>query len=316
MYVQLRLILKVGGQMNNIFIRSKHSIKRITLTFLVTLIPLIIAGFYKNGIKLYNENLVDIYGLFKPLIFILIGFFVGVIVNILYLTFKKEKINLLEKAFSSFHPLYGVLVGASISINANIYVFIIVTFIIFLISKLFKESKINIPALSILLIIIILKFTSNFTYLNPYEISRTFDLTLLDYFIGRGTGGVITSHGFLLIFSLLVLSTQKFYKKNISYGSIISFISLIVIYGLYKENSKFILESIFTNGILFAFIYIAPSIITSSYTKYGTLIYGILVGIITFVIYLFDPYISVYIGVLIVSLFHKKLDKYSRKWLK
>ena len=54
-------------------IKSNNSIKRLCITYLISLIPLIIFGFYKNGISLYIKRYINLLEMFKPLLFILIG---------------------------------------------------------------------------------------------------------------------------------------------------------------------------------------------------------------------------------------------------
>ncbi len=301
--------------MNKSFIKNKYSIKKINIITILSLIPLILIGTYKNGIKLYNESLINFYEIFKPLFFVFIGFSIGIIINLFNFKKEKTKTNLINKIFSSSLPLYGIIIASIISINTNIILFGSIILIIFLLS-FFIEKYINVPALICFLIIVISKLTTSFTYLNPYEINKTFNLVPLDYFLGRGSGGIATTHIFILIISLLFLSYQKYYKKNIAFSSIITFITIFLSYGIYKNDISFALESIFSNSILFAFIYIAPNLKTSSYTKKGTLIFGMLIGFLTFIFSFFNIEMSVFISILIVSLFHKYIDKYSRKWLK
>ena len=64
--------------------KSNNSIKRITLTYVISLLPLILFGFYKNGISLYIKKYVNILEMFKPLVIILLGFLIGAIVNVIY----------------------------------------------------------------------------------------------------------------------------------------------------------------------------------------------------------------------------------------
>ena len=67
--------------MKNIFLRSKYNIKYINWYVFLALLPLILAGFYKNGITLYQLHLTGLYGLLKPLIFDVLGLLIGIIVN-------------------------------------------------------------------------------------------------------------------------------------------------------------------------------------------------------------------------------------------
>ena len=296
--------------MNNVYLRSKYSIKNISIYIILSLIPLLIAGFYKNGIKLYHNNLVGIYGLLKPLLITISGFIIGALINILYETLvKKSKDSFINKVFSSFHPVYGLITASIISINTNIFLFISVTFIIFFISKFLKNSKINIIALSALLIIFIINLYNNFTFLNVYESSKEFSLSAFDYLIGRGSGGINATYGILLLISLILLGSKDYYKISIPLYSFISFIILISGFAIYKNNLSLILDTLFSNSILFSFIYVAAEPLSSSYTNRGKFIYGILIGVFTFIFFLIEPTLAVLGAILISSILHNFIDK-------
>ena len=106
----------------------------------------------------------------------------------------------------------------------------------------------------------------------------------------------------LLFLSLIILWNEESYKKEITLYSIISFAILICIYAIYKSSIANIFELLFTNGILFSFIFVAPETISSSYTKAGKVLYGISVGIITFGLYLINPALAVLGAILISSI--------------
>lgn len=296
--------------MNNVYIRSDYSIKNISKYILLSLIPLIIAGFYKNGIKLFINDFVGIYGLFKPILITISGLLIGVIVNLLYETYiKKNKDTLINKIFSSFHPVYGIIVSSIISINTNIFLFILVSFIIFFISKFIKFTKINIMSLTSLLIIFIINITSSFTFLNAYETTKIFSLSPFDYLIGRGSGGINTTFGILLLISLIILASKNYFKKSIPLFSTITFTICIIGYSIYRNEISLIFDNIFSNGIIFSFIYLATDPLSSSYTKYGKSIYSILLGILTFIFFLIEPTLAVLGAILIVSILHDFIDK-------
>jgi len=76
-------------------IKSDNSIKRISYMYILSLLPLILFGFYKNGISLYIKDYINIFEMFKPLFFIFIGFCIGSLVNIIYeKNIKRIKINI------------------------------------------------------------------------------------------------------------------------------------------------------------------------------------------------------------------------------
>lgn len=289
-------------------IKDDTSIKKISLTYILSLLPLILYGFYKNGIYLYIKKYISLPKMFKPLLLILIGFLIGASVNIIYLKLiKKSKDNIIDIIFSSFHPIYGILIASIISINTNILLFSVVTFAVLFISK-FINNKINLISLSSLIIFFIMNVLNKFTFMNIYEQSSSFKMNAIDYMFGRGSGGILTTNILLIVLSFIILYNSKVYKKNIAIYSSIVFILLTTIYCILTKNIGNIMNMLFTNGILFSFVYVATEPVSSSYTKYGKEIYGILVGILTFIFYLINPALSSLGGILIASIFNSLID--------
>ena len=289
-------------------IKDDTSIKKISLTYILSLFPLILYGFYKNGIYLYIKKYISLPKMFKPLLLILIGFLIGASVNIIYLKLiKKSKDNIIDIIFSSFHPIYGILIASIISINTNILLFSVVTFAVLFISK-FINNKINLISLSSLIIFFIMNILNKFTFMNIYEQSSSFKMNAIDYMFGRGSGGILTTNILLIVLSFIILYNSKVYKKNIAIYSSGVFILLTTIYCILTKNIGNIMNMLFTNGILFSFVYVATESVSSSYTKYGKEIYGILVGILTFIFYLINPALSSLGGILIASIFNSLID--------
>lgn len=289
-------------------IKDDTSIKKISLTYILSLLPLILYGFYKNGIYLYIKKYISLPKMFKPLLLILIGFLIGASVNIIYLKLiKKSKDNIIDIIFSSFHPIYGILIASIISINTNILLFSVVSFAVLFISK-FINNKINLISLSSLIIFFIMNILNKFTFMNIYEQSSSFKMNAIDYMFGRGSGGILTTNILLIVLSFIILYNSKVYKKIIAIYSSSVFILLTTIYCILTKNIGNIMNMLFTNGILFSFVYVATEPVSSSYTKYGKEIYGILVGILTFIFYLINPALSSLGGILIASIFNSLID--------
>ncbi len=289
--------------------KSDNSIKKITLTYIISLLPLILFGFYKNGISLYIKKYVNILEMFKPLIIILLGFIIGVLVNIIYeKKINKNKDNIKDIIFSSLHPIYGILIGCISSINTNIILFSLVTFIVLLISKFTKNTKINYITLTSLIIFFIMNIFGKFSFLNAYEVSNNFNMNTIDYLFGKGNGGIVTTNILLLITSYIILYNSNIYKRNIPIYSFISFLLLTIIYCFIKNDIGNIMNMLFTNGILFSFVYIASEPNSSSYTRLGSTIYGIIVGVLSFIFYLINPSLSSLGGIFIASIFNSLID--------
>lgn len=294
----------------NKYLKSNLNQKKINTYLFVSLLPLIITGFYKNGIKLYINHLVGILGMFKPLVFDILGLSLGILVNIIYeKVIKKNPESLKHIIFSSYHPLYGLLIASVISINTNIIIFTLVTFISLLVSKMIKNNKVNTVALTSLIIIFIMNITGTFTFNNIYESTNNLNLDSLDYLIGRGSGGLNTTHVILLIISLIILCNQKFYKKEIPFYTTIVFSLGIIIYSIITNDIGKSIDHIFSNGILFTYVFIATDSLTTPRTYKGKIIYSIVVGLVTIGLYIIYPPLSALGAVVIGSICSQTIDK-------
>ena len=295
--------------MKNVYIRSNNSIAIMSLIYFLSLIPLIGYGFYKNGLYLYLNNYVNMWGMLRPLIYLLIGALSGALVNVIYEKgIKKSKDKFWGILFSSFHIIYGLLIASLVSINTNLLLFSVVTFGILLLSKFVKMKNLNVVALTSLLLILLTYLFSNFTYLNAYESSNVFNLNAVDYLFGRGSGGINTTCIAFLILSLIILISSHIYKKEIPLYSIVTFLVIIVGYCIYKNDIANIFNMLFTNSILFSFIYVATIPNSSSYTKVGKIIYGVLIGLLTFILYLINPAFASLGAILIAGILSSVID--------
>ena len=103
----------------NRFINTKLNIKKINNIMLLSIIPLVIAGFYKNGIKLYTQGLVNLFGMFKPLIFDILGIVIGMIVPFIYDRYMVCKI--LQISYSTYNMYIddGIIKAMDLIIDQN-----------------------------------------------------------------------------------------------------------------------------------------------------------------------------------------------------
>ena len=147
-----------------------------------------------------------------------------------------------------------------------------------------------------------------FSFLNAYEVSNNFNMNTIDYLFGKGNGGIVTTNILLLIISYIILYNSNIYKRNIPIYSFISFLLLTIIYCFIKNDIGNIMNMLFTNGILFSFVYIASEPNSSSYTRLGSTIYGIIVGVLSFIFYLINPSLSSLGGIFIASIFNSLID--------
>ncbi len=297
--------------MNNVYIRNKKSIKTISLMRILCLVPLIIYGFYRTGIYLYTHKFCSLLMMFKPLLLILTGALIGGIVNIIYeLLIKHKKDSLSEILFSSFHIEYGIVLGCISSINTNLAIFAGCLFVLFFISKFFN-NHINIMAVCFIAIYLISLTIGPYIFESSYELSKTFSLNLFDYLIGRAPGGIASNHIILLFISVVALAITNNNKTEITIASIFTYSLIAIIYAIITKGS--ILNMLFLNNYLFIYSYIATDSVTSSYTNYGKIAFGILIGLITFGFWFLNPVLAPFIAIIIVSILNNLIDRICRK---
>lgn len=292
---------------NNVYVRNKTSIMSISLTRIIFLLPLIIYGFYKNGIYLYIHGYVNLLGMFKPLILIGIGFTIGVLVNIIYeKIIRRNKGKLIDILFSSFHIEYGIILACLSSINTNMLIFSGVSLILFFLSKIFK-NRINIISLAFIAIYLITIIKSDYTFTNAYELSKSFKLNIFDYLIGRAHGGIASTHIILIAIALTGLYITNNNKFSITINACMTYAIPAIIYSVIANKS--ILNALFLYNYIFIFSFVATDMVTSCYTNNGKKVFGILVGLFTFGLSFLNPIIAPFIAISIVSLFNNFIDR-------
>ena len=292
---------------NNVYIRSNRSIFTISITRIGLLLPLIIYGFYKNGIYLYQHGYTNIIGMFKPLVLVFGSIIIGILINLVYeYIIKKNKTDLISTIFSSFHVEYSIILACLMPISINLLVYFSVISVLLFISK-FLNNRVNIMCICFIVIYILSTIFFDFNYANSYELDKKFSLDFMDYLIGKGIGGFATTHIILLIIAFFGLHFTNNSKTAITLSSVITLIIFFAVYAIVKDTS--FLPLIFNNNLLFAFTYVVTDSVTSCYTLNGKIVFGIISALLTGIIYIFNPILAPFIAILIVSLFNNLLDR-------
>lgn len=275
------------------FVREKTNIKKIISYLYISIIPLLIFGFYKNGIKSYD----GIY-ILHPLILDLVGFASGTLVSIIL-----EK----KKPLTSFYPFYGLLSASLVFPNTSIIVFGVICFISLFIYKKINKDNVNIVCVIALIVILISNFYET-SYLNLVINSNT-NLDGLDYLLGKGSAGLNASCTLLSLTSYLYLSTKAFYKKEIPLYSFLIYSILMVIYLSFIGDINSLFVRLLSNGTIFSLVFVSTMGTTSSYTKRGRICYALILGILLFILSFSFPSLAVISAIFLVSIMHKYIDK-------
>lgn len=275
------------------FVREETNIKKIISYLYISIIPLLIFGFYKNGIKSFD----GIY-ILHPLILDLVGFASGVLVSIIL-----EK----KKPLTSFYPFYGILSASLVFSNTSIIVFGFICFISLFIYKKINKNNVNIVCVIALIVILISNFYET-SYLNLVINSNT-NLDGLDYLLGKGSAGLNASCTLLSLASYLYLSTKAFYKREIPLYSFLTYSILMVIYLSFIGDINSLFVRLLSNGTIFSLVFVSTMGTTSSYTKRGRICYALILGILMFILSFSFPSLAVISAIFLVSIMHKYIDK-------
>ena len=275
------------------FIREETNIKKIISYLYISIIPLLIFGFYNNGIKSFD----GIY-ILHPLILDLVGFASGALVSIIL-----EK----KKPLTSFYPFYGLLSASLVFPNTSIIVFGLICFISLFIYKKINKNNVNIVCVIALIVILISNFYET-SYLNLVINSNT-NLDGLDYLLGKGSAGLNASCTLLSLASYLYLSTKDFYKKEIPLYSFLIYSILMVIYLSFIGDINSLFVRLLSNGTIFSLVFVSTMGTTSSYTKRGRICYALILGILLFILSFSFPSLAVISAIFLVSIMHKYIDK-------
>ena len=279
--------------MNKVYLYSKNDISSLIKLIFCLFIPFAFYGLYKNGIILYQNNLVSRLLMFKPLFFILIS---------IIISFIFSKIN--KKRFINYELLINIIIAMVVSINTNLIVYIVLLTIINVIHKFLKFNTIPIFMLIDLLILFIMKKP---LYLNAFEISVKHNYSLIDYIIGKGYGGACNTLLIMSILSWIILSFNINYKRQIPVMALSTYYILLIITSFITGN--FDMNLLLNSNLLFAVIFICPITLYSPYLSGGCYIFGLITGLLLYLISFINVDYGIYIVIIVLSFSNKLFDK-------
>ena len=278
------------------FIHYAKDKKSLLNSYYLALLPLLIFGFYKNGILLYQNAFISFLDMFLPLYFYLISLIIGLIVSLI---FKKNRLEML---------LYALIIASSISPNTNLLIYPLVLFASLCFTQvLTKKFSFNDLALTRIIVVLALLINS-YSYLNVAEKIDAFNYNLFDIFLGYGISGLASSSLFWLIITFLILAFNKFYKKIIPLTASLSYLIItLILFFVLKDNSY--LTTILNGTVYFSFIFVGPHLYLTPNSKKASIIYGLAIGLTTALLSLIVPinevgYLSIFLCSLFIPLFN------------
>lgn len=298
--------MKKFHKINGPYIKDNNSTDKIMLHLFISLLPIIIFSFYKNGIYLYINGYATISEMFKPLIFIIIGGLSSFIFETLY--YKLIKHNTWQESIKNKYAIFpGLFLSLVLPLNTPISILIVGSFIAISLGKLiyggFGNNIFN-PALIGCLFVMAIYSSNIGTYLNKYEIDTISSATpltnqvlvdkvnyenlvmpygsLYNFMIGMIPGSVGETCSILIIISFIYLAFTKVIKIRIPVIYVGTVFILTFLIG--KMNGLGIWYPTFqilSGGLLFGAVFMATDPVTSPVTKIGQTLYGVTLGILT-----------------------------------
>ena len=260
---------------------KKNKIFSINLLYLLSLIPIIIFAFYKNGLVVYKAGELN---LFLSLQYIVIPIIIVVLSYVFetyyYLTIKKD--DDLNNVINSIVPYANVLCYLVCGPMNKLYITIPILVVLDVALKFFEQKvTINRVALYKCLIFLVLMALSMNTNQNYYEYTLKSQVDNPgSLFLGMGIGEIGTTSTLFAIVGYLVLLFNKYYKKEIPIICFVSYLLVgLLLYFAGVVSFNGLLINTFNSGFVFAIVFVATLSTATPVVKSGKIIYSLLIGI-------------------------------------
>lgn len=300
------------------FIKDNNTTKKMMNHLLIALTPIILFAFIKNGLLPYKKGYTNLFGMFYPIIFILIPTISTFLFEIFFGLITKKKIKDLIKNSYSIFP--GLFLGLILPLNTPITIVILGALVSSIIGKMlfggFGKNIFNPALVGRLFIIAIFASTimSKGGYLNPYEIDTITTSTpltnasivegigtyetlvkpygrLLNMFIGNIPGALGETSALLCLLAFVYLTYFKVIKWRIPATYILTVFAITYVIGGSNDlGIWYPLFQIFTGGLMFGAVFMATDPVTSPVTPIGQILYGMFLGILTVIFRYLTPF--------------------------
>lgn len=269
------------------FLKTNNNLKKYIITYIISLIPILLYGVFTNGLK--------------ALLIILITILIASCVELVYrLVLKNDSFNL--NSFLSIN-LYSILIAILLPLNLNLFLYSLILVIDLFLYKILNEK---IPLISFAFIVVIIM---HLIFKNNLFVEQNELLNFNNHFIGYLNSNLFTSSIILSLLGLSVLCNNPVYKKDIAITCCLGYIILLFVLAIISNDLLKYFNSFIFSYNLFAFIFIAPISKNSCYTTYGKFIYSLIIIIISFIFTIFDIYYGCIIGIFIANILFKYIDE-------
>lgn len=293
---------------NKTYVKSSNSIHKIYTNYTISLILFVILQIASYAIFNHQDLILPL--LKSIIISLLIASIISYIINVINKETKFIKIYTED----NIH-IIAIILGL-LGINTNILVLSISILITLIIKKVIK----NIELSSILygaLILVLYKYFNNelitpLTELKALSFNTTYSeiikYPVVDYLIGT-----IYLSPIISILAFIYLFHKKSIKYNVYISYILTFSFIMFMYGVLNNMLWLSWLSLASGNILFLATYTLPDYKATPTIKETSIIYGIILGIISAILRFIIPELSIIIPMILGLLLTKPLDNISTK---
>ena len=281
---------------NKVFIKTNNSVKKISLNYTYSLIFIFITTIILYLICGYREEII-------PLIK---NFFLSTI--ILFIT--TYILNLIKKK-TSISPVYKdnnllslAIIISLFSSKIPYYIVIIASILVVISKSINSKRNLSSSLYGILLLIIYKETTTYYPYMDMHN------LRIIDYIVNP-----LFVNPILSLLAFIYLFHKKSIKYNLVFGYFVTLFLLIFAYNIFQKNDIInIFIGIISPSSIFLSIYALADYEVTPTISESCLIYGIITGIFSIIIYAFYSKLAIVIPMIILPLILTKyLDKISPK---
>lgn len=282
-----------------------NKIFKINILYVLSLLPVIIFAYYKNGIVPAQKGSIPF--LFGTQYFVIpvVILFLSYVFEVYYYTGIKKEEDL-NSVYNSIAPFINVLCYLVTGPMNKLYITIPLIVVVDVVLK-FLDKKITVNQVALYKCILagVLLLMGVKTYANFYEVGLKTTVTkpaLL--FLGNGIGEIGTTSTLFALIGYLILLFNSYYKKEMPVIAFLGYaIVVALMYFIGKLDFAEILRNMFNSGFIFAIVYVLSLSNATPVVRTGRVLYALLVGILCGVmVNVFNFNLGIYIVILVCSL--------------
>ena len=281
---------------DKVYVKTNNSVKKISLNytyslifiFIVTICLYLIIGYQKETISLIKNFCLSIITL-------------SILTYIINIIKKKPSISLIYK---DNNLLSIALIISLFSNKIPYYIVIIASILAIIIKNINPKRNLSSSVYSILLLILYKETTTYYLYTDMHN------LKVIDYIVNP-----LFVNPILSLLTFIYLFHKKSIKYNIVFGYFVTLFLLIFTYNILQKNDIInVFIGIISSSSIFLSTYVLSDYEVTPTIPESCLIYGIITGIFSLIIYAFYSKLAIIIPMIILPLILTKyLDKISPK---